>query len=188
MLHRKISSKNPNQGGSSAKSLLSMHPFKNKTGSKVMLTELAADGEVSNNEVVYGVIAGHDHCAENNEIKSKVLILLEDDETDTNNSYAFWSTVNADGTVLSDIVADSEKNLCSRYKIDMHEYFEGSEAYQACETVLRYLKNHQRSAPFAAPVDPVALQLPGKVMQCLKLVLIVRECLSPRFAYQTTLT
>lgn len=137
-----------------------------------MLTSLAVGGEVSS-EVIYGVIAGHEYSVENNETKNKILILLEEDENNAGNSCAFWSTVNADGTLLTDVVADSSHTLSSSYKIDMHEYFQGSEAYQACEAVLTYLKNHQRSAPFAAPVDPVALQLPGKVMLCFTFDLIV---------------
>lgn len=124
-----------------------------------MLT--AVDGE--GGDVIYGVIAGHEHITDNKIIKSKVLILLEDEgEEKDENSRAFWSTVNADGTLLTDIAADSKKSLRSSYKIDMHEYFEGSEAYTACESVLAYMKNHQRSGPFSVPVDPVALQLPGK--------------------------
>jgi len=111
--------------------------------------------------VLYGVIGGHDYSTEKECITNKVLILLEN-EGEPANSCAFWSTVNNDGTILTDVIGDPNHSLCPSYKIDMHEYFQGSEAYSACETILTYMKNHQRSGPFINPVDPVALQLPGK--------------------------
>lgn len=156
VLHRKIS-KSTLQVTKSPGSIIS-HPFKNKTGSKVMLT--AVDG--GNSEVIYGVIAAHEHVVENEIISNKVLILLEKDDENVESSCAFWSTVNAEGTLITDINADPKHSLHKSYKIDMHEYFEGSEAYAACESILLYMKNHQRSAPFSVPVDPIALQLPGK--------------------------
>lgn len=150
LLHRQLAQKN-----SSTKSSCPYmsHPFKNKTGSKVMLTPV--DGGEAHREVIYGVIAGHEQLIENNVVNSKVLILLDD-------SCSIWATVNTDGTLLTGITSDSHPLLCSSYKIDMHEYAEGSEAYAACESILTYMKNHQRSGPFSLPVDPVALQLPGK--------------------------
>ncbi|KAL7504504.1 hypothetical protein ACHAXN_002145 [Cyclotella atomus] len=148
VLHRQLAQKNSSAKLSSPNI---SHPFKNKTGSKVMLTPV--DGEEAYSDVIYGVIAGHDHIIENNVVNSKVLILLDD-------SCSIWATVNNDGTLLTDIVSDSQSSLCSSYKIDMHEYAEGSEAYTACESILTYMKHHQRSGPFSVPVDPVALQLP----------------------------
>jgi hypothetical protein len=150
VLHRQLAQKNSSAKLSSPNI---SHPFKNKTGSKVMLTPV--DGEEAYSDVIYGVIAGHDHIIKNNVVNSKVLILLDD-------SCSIWATVNNDGTLLTDIVSDSQSSLCSSYKIDMHEYAEGSEAYTACESILTYMKHHQRSGPFSVPVDPVALQLPGK--------------------------
>jgi hypothetical protein len=118
------------------------------------------------NNVIYGVIAGHDHWIQNKTVTYKVLILLEQEDEDdsVDNSSAFWSTVNPDGTLLTDIASDKELNppLCSSYRIDMHEYFQGSDAHNACESVLIYMKNQKRAGPFSVPVDPVALGLPGK--------------------------
>jgi hypothetical protein len=164
LLHRKIrASSQAHEDGSLKPAGLNKHPFKNKTGSRVLLTPLPLDGEKEKYEIIYGVIAGHDHVVENQIITSKLLVLLDNLEENAEVSCAFWSTVNADGTLLTDIVSNSEhlRTLCSRYKIDMHEYFQGSEAYNVCESILNYLRSHQRSGPFSTPVDPVALEIPG---------------------------
>lgn len=164
-LHRKIrASSQAHEHGSVKPAGLNKHPFKNKTGSRVLLTPDPLDGEKEKYEIIYGLIAGHDHLVENEVMTSKLLVLLDNEGENAEESCAFWSTVNADGTLLTDIVSNSGhiSALCSRYKIDMHEYFQGSEAYNVCESILNYLKSHQRSAPFSTPVDPVALGIPGK--------------------------
>lgn len=179
VLHRKIC--DPARGESSAKPpSLNTHPL-NKTGSKVMLTPVNTDGEAAKIEVLYGVIAGHDHLIDSSVIKHKILVLLDNKEEDEESqNCAFWATVNADGTVITDIAADAKHSFQTSYKIDMHEYSKGSEAYNACEAVLTYMKNHQRSGPFSVPVDPVALQLPGKVAQLpLKFISVGHNFLTP---------
>jgi hypothetical protein len=158
ILHRKVCARSLAQG-EPVKPPSVTHPFKNKTGSKVMLTPIV-DGQTDESKIIYGLIAGHEYSIENQNI-SRVLILLEE-EKENDNSHAFWSTVNTDGTLLTDIAQDPEYSLCESYKIEMHEYFQGSEAYSACEAVLSYMRSHQKSGPFALPVDPVALGLPGE--------------------------
>ncbi|KAL3797258.1 hypothetical protein HJC23_004550 [Cyclotella cryptica] len=163
ILHRKIcAGSQAHEHGSAKRKWLNEHPFKNKTGSRVMLTPHPLEGEKEKYEIIYGVIAGHNHLVESKIVTSKLLILLDHEEENEEESCAFWSTVNADGTLLTDIVSNSDNvpPLCRRYKIDMHEYFQGSEAYNVCASILNHLKSHQKSAPFSTPVDPVALDIP----------------------------
>jgi len=184
----------------SPRTVAAVHPYRNGHGSRVMLTpepEGAAKdgGDGKEFEVLYGVIAGYTttstaaHSAGNNEgVQHKLLVLLEDDDHEGNGakeddgndsntklkSCAFWSTVDSDGTFLTDIVPEnssSSKNggdapavtipiLCSRYSIEMHEFYQGSPAYNVCESIITYLKNHSKSGPFLQPVDPIALGIP----------------------------
>ena len=154
-LHRRIS---PPANGNTKSSSPQSHPFRNRAGSRVMLTPV--DGQF---EVIYGIITGFD-LSTGNGVKNKVLILLEDGENESSKeSCAVWASVDAEGTLLTDIRPDDQQNmpsLCSEYKIDMHEYYPGSEAYSVCESVVAYLQRHAKSAPFMAPVDPIALGIP----------------------------
>ena len=88
-------------------------------------------------------------------MKNKVLILLEGGDNESlKESCAFWASVDDEGTLISDIHPDKQQNapsLCSKYKIDMHEYYPGSEAYSVCESVVTYLRNHAKSGPFMEP-------------------------------------
>ena len=84
---------------------------------------------------------------------------------------AFWSTVvdNSDGTTsLTDISLTSNSSgiatasptssiICPVYIIEMHEFCEGSEAYNACSSIITYLKNQSKIGPFLQPVDHVDL-------------------------------
>jgi len=151
-LHRRISA---HTNGNTLSSSLQTHPFRNRAGSRVMLTPV--DGQF---DVIYGIITGFD-LSTGNGIKNKVLILLEDGDNESlKESCAVWASVDAEGTSLTDIHPDNEQkvpSLCSEYKIDMHEYYPGSEAYSVCESVVTYLQNHAKSGPFMEPVDPIAL-------------------------------
>jgi hypothetical protein len=154
-LHRRISvPANGNMQSSSPHT----HPFRNRAGSRVMLTPVDAQFEV-----IYGIITGFD-LSTGSGIKDKVLILLEKGENENlKESCAIWASVNAEGTLLTDICPDYQQNansLSSKYKIDMHEYYPGSEAYSVCESVVTYLQSHAKSGPFMAPVDPIALGIP----------------------------
>jgi len=154
-LHRRISV--PTDGNKLSSSPQS-HPFRNRVGSRVMLTPVDAQFEV-----IYGIITGFD-LSTGNGIMSKVLILLEGGDNESlKESCAFWASVDAEGTLLTDIHPDNQQNLpslCSEYKIDMHEFYPGSEAYSVCESVITYLQNHAKSGPFMDPVDPIALGIP----------------------------
>ncbi|KAL7494283.1 hypothetical protein ACHAWT_003308 [Skeletonema menzelii] len=155
LLHRRISTPT---NGNTLSSPLQTHPFRNRAGSRVMLTPV--DGQF---EVIYGIITGFD-LSSGKDTKNKVLILLEGGDNESlKESGAFWASVDDEGTLLSDIHPDNQQNvpsLCSQYKIDMHEYYPGSEAYSVCESVVTYLQNHAKSGPFMEPVDPIALGIP----------------------------
>jgi hypothetical protein len=86
---------------------------------------------------------------------------------------AFWSTVvdNSDGTTSlthisltsssSGIATSSATSLirCPMYNIEMHEFCEGSEAYNVCSSIITYLKNQSKIGPFLQPVDYLDLGL-----------------------------
>jgi hypothetical protein len=101
------------------------HPFRNRYGSRVMLTPQPADGEEEKFPILYGIIAGYDivHMNSNDDtddnsiIKNKILVLLENDVEHMiqdemvdneecvgvekmSSSVSFWSTVvvNSDET------------------------------------------------------------------------------------------
>ncbi len=154
-LHRRISTPT---NGNKLSSSPQTHPFRNRVGSRVMLTPVA-----SQFEVIYGIITGFD-LSTGSGTKNKVLILLEGGDNDSlKESCSLWASVDADGTLLSDIHRDNQQaapSLCSEYKIDMHEFYPGSEAYSVCESVVTYLQNHVKSGPFMDPVDPIALGIP----------------------------
>ena len=153
-LHRRTSSSVPANTQSLS---LQAHPFRNRAGSRVMLTP-----SNSQFEVIYGIITGFD-LSSGNGIKNKVLILLEDgDNENSKGSCSIWASVDAEGTLLTDIRPDNGAvpSLCSEYKIDMHEFYPGSEAYSVCESILTYLQSHVKSGPFMDPVDPIALGIP----------------------------
>lgn len=121
---------------SSAAQLLSTqsgpHPFKNKHGSRIMLTPKPVKPEdgTSQFEILYGVIAGYDIQADEKGVKNRLLVLLENDDSDVKNNdgeeemdadekklldkkpCAFWSTVVDDdshGALLTDIVSSSNE-------------------------------------------------------------------------------
>jgi len=180
-----------------------VHPYRNGHGSRVMLTpQPTENGEEEDNdgqqsEVLYGVIAGYtttmttDSTEHNKVVKHRLLVLLEEDQENKNakeededddddsdkksKSCAFWSTVDPEGTFLTEIALDNHSSsikeedvapttaalrLYSRYSIEMHEFFQGSPAYNVCESIVSYLKNHSKSGPFMHPVDPIALGIP----------------------------
>lgn len=90
------------------------------------------------------------------------------------NSHAFWATVDPRGTFLTNIVQNNSSpkkdnystftapklQLSSRYNFEMHDFYQGSPAFNACESIILYLKKHSKSGPFMSPVDPIALGIP----------------------------
>ena len=182
LLHRSIEgpSASATVSGPPSANNKAVHPYRNGHGSRVMLTPVQSSQDGQKFEVLYGIIAGYDHSIDG---KYKMLILLDKDEDQDvemkvegdedagsqkkEPSVAFWSTVDAEGTTLTDIVAPSASaqptttvQLCSSYTIEMHEYFAGSPAYDVCDSLITYMKNHSKSQIFLAPVDPVALGIP----------------------------
>jgi len=163
------------------------HPYKNKHGSRIMLTPKPEDG-VSQFETLYGIIAGYDIHADETGVKNRLLVLLEKGESAEKNDgeevdadknkpqdkkpCAFWSTVIEDdthGTVVTDIVPTSKgeidasqqlHQLCSTYEVQSNEFHADSEAYAACNIILKYLKSHSKAGPFLEPVDPIELGIP----------------------------
>jgi len=134
-----------------------------------------------------GVIAGYDIHPNQSAITNKLLVLLDDD-TDGNmnemaeenlesmtklSGSAFWSTIveESDGTTfLTNICTTSPSNstdnnttssscFCSTYIISLHEFHQGSEAFNVCSSIVSYLKSHPKIGPFLQPVDTVALHL-----------------------------
>lgn len=175
MLHRRKVSRAGSAPPSSRASRPSPHPFKNNFGMRVMLTPHLDQGQDENGfQVLYGIITGYDVAQEggNNPdaaTKNKLMVLLETNEDDIEQlSVAFWATVveKEDGaTFLTDIVPSDAASatlpaLCARYTIDMHEFYQGSEAFNVCASIVAYLKNHSKSGPFSVPVDPIALGIP----------------------------
>ena len=181
MLHRTIENKSkaaPKKEESSdisQSALPGRHPFRNRHGSRVMLTPQSEDGEDFSKDILYGIIAGYDIAQpldnlKDGAVKNKVLVLLEEgDESaqegeeevdvgkDKKPGVAFWSTVvdAPEGTFITDIVpvGTTDECLSSTFRIEMHEFHQGSEAYNACAAVVTYLKNNSKAAPFMHPVD-----------------------------------
>ena len=159
-LHRKISA--PTKNINLQSSSLQSHPFRNRIGSRVMLTPVVSEQYA----IIYGIITGFD-LSTGSGTENKVLILLDEIDESLNlspkDTCSIWASVDAEGTVLTNIRPDNEEEapfLCHKYNVDMHEYYQGSEAYSVCESIVTYLQRHAKSGPFLDPVDPIALGIP----------------------------
>jgi len=74
---------------------------------------------------------------------------------DTAAAHGFWAPLRYnDQGALECTVNDKV------YAVQQFEYHASSTAYQACETVLTFLKRHAKAGPFLHPVDAIALNIP----------------------------
>ncbi len=72
-----------------------------------------------------------------------------------------WAIVSPDGAEMELSEAnDSILGPSKKFKLEGQEYHPSSPAFQACESLLDFLKSHNKSGPFMEPVDPIALNIP----------------------------
>ena len=123
-----------------------------------LLYSLETDGSNEDSSPLHGMIVGHDamSCQESNNIELRVLILLDDEEADAppKKQHSFWAKINDDASCVQCVDSGAS------YRLEPQEYHPSSPAYQACESVLTYLKSQVKVVPFLEPVDPIQLGIP----------------------------
>ena len=135
------------------------HPFSGTEGMSYLLYPLKTGESSNENETpLHAMIVGHDTVASSgsDECEMRVLLLLEND-TDTTSPMkhsTFWAKVNTDSSSIQRL--DSTES----YRLEPQEYHPSSPAYQACETVISYLKSQVKIVSFLQPVDPIAFNIP----------------------------
>ena len=129
------------------------HPFSGMAGMGVLLHPLS-DGD-GQRVPFQAMIVGHDtaECASGVGVEWRVLVLADALNGDQSSS-AFWAKVSPDAGTISRVDNDVS------FRLEAQEYHPSSPAYEACETVLNYLKSNVKVVPFLDPVDPVALGIP----------------------------
>lgn len=127
------------------------HPFRGMAGMRMLLHPICESDEKKT--PLQGMIAGHETVlsTSQDQPESRVLMSLDGDENSDN---AFWGELSSDSNTLSRL------DNGTSYRLEAQEYYPSSPAYEACETVLNYLKSNVKIVPFLEPVDPVALNIP----------------------------
>ncbi len=135
------------------------HPFRGMAGMRMLLNPVVGES-AEKKASLQGMIVGHETLSSSlpesdngSELEFRVLMLLDEEE---NSNHAFWGKLSsdADANILTRI--DSGES----YRLEAQEYYPSSPAYEACETVLNYLKSNVKVVPFLEPVDPIALGIP----------------------------
>ena len=132
----------------------STHPFSGMAGMGVLLHSISE--EVGQRMPLQAMIVGHEsvtNCASGAEIEWRVLVLVDESNSSTSSS-AFWARLSPDAGTITRVDNDAS------FRLEAQEYHPSSPAYEACETVLNYLKSNVKIVPFLEPVDPVALGIP----------------------------
>ena len=129
------------------------HPFSGMAGMGVLLHPLS-DGD-GQRVPFQAMIVGHDtaECASGVGVEWRVLVLADALNGDQSSS-AFWAKVSPDAGTISRVDKDVS------FRLEAQECHPSSPAYEACETVLNYLKSNVKVVPFLDPVDPIALGIP----------------------------
>ncbi len=139
-------------------SSISTNPFAGTEGISYLLYPLNGENENESGPPLHSIIVGHDIVATkgSGEIEMRVLILIDNeiDASSKDKENAFWATLNSDGSCVHRI------DTKTSYRLEPQEYHPSSPAYQACETVLSYLRSQIKIMPFLEPVDPIVLGIP----------------------------
>ena len=127
------------------------HPFRGMAGMRVLMHPIGNNCEEST--PLQAMVVGHDTILSKDEksMEWRVLVMVDDDGQANN---ACW------GVLSSDLTTFSRSDSGASYRLENQEYHPSSPAYEACETVLNYLKSNVKIVPFLNPVDPVALNIP----------------------------
>lgn len=133
------------------------NPFSGASGDHVTLIPVDAEEGNTATKDIHGRIVGYDNVVleDDDEVEYRILVLPESGDS----REAFWASL--------DIRADTASYVCQPvgesttwYSIEQFDFHPGSEAHQQCEFVLNWLGRQSKAAPFAVPVDPVALNIP----------------------------
>lgn len=83
-------------------------------------------------------------------------------EEDSIFGYRSDDSNNENNNLLKQQDQKTVQNVCDLYyyKIEQFGYHASSYAYSECESIISYLENHSKIAPFIDPVDPVELGIP----------------------------
>ena len=130
---------------------LSGHPLAGGAGIK-MTFRPNGDGDD-----LHCTMAGHSTVVtEKGQLDYRVLVMPDSKDKTT---VAVWLSIKteADGSLACMPISGSTK---STYTLLQSDYDHGSPAFEACRTIIEYLKLHPRAEIFMNPVDPVALGIP----------------------------
>jgi hypothetical protein len=128
---------------------LRTNPF---AGSKYPEIALVAP-ENSVEQNISGVVAAHDSKVDANGLLVQRILVVPDEGKE------FWAAlVFADnGSITGRIEGDEAQ--CD-YIVQQFEYHTGSQAYEECRSIVKFLERHVKAGPFLEAVDPVALNIP----------------------------
>ncbi|GAX12049.1 hypothetical protein FisN_8Lh149 [Fistulifera solaris] len=115
------------------------------------ITLVAPENFVAQN--ISGVVAAHDSKVDaNGSLEQRILVVPD-------HGKEFWAAlVFADnGSIIGRIEGDKAKR---DYIVQQFEYHSGSQAYEECRAIVKFLERHAKAGPFLEPVDPVALNIP----------------------------
>jgi len=136
------------------------HNITNKINSKVSIsiTNNSEDGGSTGNDFIIATIVGFGV----NDDDEPCLLLLPEKDTDSVESpiehtspVSFWATMIDDDKIRF----ENRENQVKEGSIQFQDYEKGSPAYNACDSVLTYVMEHQKAMPFLEPVDPEKLGL-----------------------------
>jgi hypothetical protein len=125
------------------------NPF---AGSKYPEITLVAP-ENSAEQNISGVVAAHDSKVDANGCLEQRILVIPDEGTE------FWAALvfSDNGSIIGRIEGDAAKR---DYMVQQFEYHTGSQAYEECRSIVKFLERHVKAGPFLEPVDPVALNIP----------------------------
>ena len=130
------------------------HPFSGMAGMGVLLHPIGEEGPQQMPS--QAMIVGHESVTKSTSgtgIEWRVLVLVDDSNANMP-SRAFWARVSPDAREITILENDAV------FRLEAQEYHPSSPAYEACETVLNYLKSNVKIVPFLEAVDPIALGIP----------------------------
>ena len=135
------------------------HLFAGMEGLSYMLYPLKVDTGSGEGSPLHGIIVGHDiaEAAESSDVDMRVLVMLDKNDEDGSSQVkppVFWAKLVPDAFSIHCLDSDAS------YRLEPQEIHPSSPAYEACETILTYLKSHAKSMPFLEPVDQVHTGLP----------------------------
>ena len=131
----------------SAQLISSKHPLAGGVGTKVKLKGVE--------EVMFCTIAGQATVVlEDERLQHQLLVMPDSKDLAT---AALWLTIHkeSDGSLCCTTLTGT-----TTYTLLQSDYDQGSPAFEACRSIVDYLKRLSKAEIFMAPVDPVALEIP----------------------------